>query len=78
MAHRTEGGSAEREEEEGRYTTEVGEDNGEDGGEDEWGEDTKGSLGNGSGASGASTSGDNKSLGGGVDRTVGAAEDGGG
>ena len=45
------------------------------GGGEGWGEDSKGSLGNGSGAS---TSGDDESSGGGADGTTAAEEDGGG
>ena len=55
--------------------TEEGEDSGEEGGEDEWGDNTEGSLGNGSGASGASTTRDDESSIGGADRTSGEAED---
>ena len=48
---------------------------GGDEGEDESGEDSKGISGNGSGASGASTTRDDKSLIGGTDRMSGEAED---
>ena len=70
-ANGTEGRCAEREEEEGGYTAERGEDSREDGGEEKWGEDTKMSLGDGSGAIGASTTGNKKYLVLGVDGTTG-------
>ena len=44
---------------------------GEGGEEDEWGDDTTGSLGNGSVTSGASTTGDDESLMRGADGTSG-------
>ena len=75
LAHRTEGGRAEREEEEGGYSMEGGKDSREEGRENEWGEDTNGSLGKGSGARGASTSRDDDYLRGRADGTTEAAED---
>ena len=62
--HRTKGGLTEREGEEEDYSTEREENSGVERGEDDWGEDIKGSLGNGSGTSGAPTSGDYESSGG--------------
>ena len=56
----------------------MGENSGEDREEDNLGEDNKSSLGNGSSARDASTSGDDESLGGGVDETTKAEEDGSG
>ena len=63
--HSTKGGRAERVEEEGDYSTEKG-------------EESKGISGDGSGTSGASTSGDDEFSGGGADGTSAAEEDGGG
>ena len=65
--HGTKGRCAEREKEEGYYSTMRGEERGED----KWGEDSGGSLGDGSNVSGASTSRDDKSLGGGRGRNDG-------
>ena len=47
----------------GGYSIDRGDESGEYKGEEEWVEDSKGSLGDSSNTSGASTSGDNKSLG---------------
>ena len=69
-AHRTDGGSAYRGV--GDYATKEEYDSGEDG----WGDKSDGNLGNGSGASGMSSAGDDESLIEGLDRTSGAAEDG--
>ena len=54
---------------------EGGKDSREEGRENEWGEDTNGSLGKGSGARGASTSRDDDYLRGRADRTTEVAED---
>ena len=75
-AHITEMGCAEREEG-GEYTTEKEEDSGEDEGEEGWGDAAAGSLGNGNGTSGTSTTKDDESLMEGADGTLGSAEDGG-
>ena len=63
-------------EEEGGYDTEEREDSGEDMGEEEWGDNTDGSLGKRSGTIGAYTTRDDESLMGGADGTPGSAEDG--